>query len=886
MVKKFWSRDWRNLEFGCWNPFSYSVKCHSFCKSLNIDVLGLTELHNLQNEDKYLSTLFITAPNAKIGKDGKSTDPAAGVAIMLSAKMRDKIHKSGSIGSRIVWVRLQGPICPIFFIVTYIPHKYRKESPFAHEVIEQLNVLLQSVPKGDCVVLCGDLNCQLRRNVKGYTGKWSMTKKNEERGHDAQVLSLMQTHDLFAVDTRFQPPLKVWNGKKRRCNATYVSKHEGRRPRKLDYFLVSNRWQSSVTHSAVKWSSANFRFGKKFDHGLLKVKWAWRLKAVRQSPRYDYAAMTEEDWENFDEELEKRLKEGDREVEVSMSSMEKHYKHLSDSVVAAAKAAIKKETKKKRYNGREMSDRTKRLHELRTRDFNSGRKITVDDRKHWNKVINDSCKKDYEDWVTEQARKIEAADQQGDPKAIAYHVNVLTGKTRCAQGKQPTRKDKGKGDLITNAEELGELWADFLEGKFEPTELERARAELEELPAEEYDELTFEEFEKAVKKMKKNKAVGPDGIPAEIWQHSTRAQAELFAFLQQVWQKECIPKNLVLGIFIMMHKKGSHNDPMNYRALCLLNHAYKILTVCLLQRLIKETSWFLSDWQAGFRAHRGCRDNILLLRVIYDNVIRRNKRCVVTYIDYTAAFDSVSHKYLDVALKKAGASRKTRALFRAIYSVAQGQARVQGVEGKRYSRTFKLNRGVVQGDIISPWLFMLALDQLVQTQDKEGQGVSVGTIHKLKVLGYADDAAMLAWTTDEMTARLTNFADKSLALADMKVKLNKAFTQIVQEQEPVAEPTEEEIIDKEQKYSHACEYEKAGCGERFKTKTGMKIHSASCKFNYGTTEESYEVESILAVFGKRKRRFYLVKWKNYPGEDSWEAVGAHVDAGRMQAYNR
>ena len=37
-----------------------------------------------------------------------------------------------------------------------------------------------------------------------------------------------------------------------------------------------------------------------------------------------------------------------------------------------------------------------------------------------------------------------------------------------------------------------------------------------ELPPEDDDVLTFGEFVRAVKKMKKNKAVGPDGIPAEI----------------------------------------------------------------------------------------------------------------------------------------------------------------------------------------------------------------------------------------------------------------------------------------------------------------------------------------------------------------------------------
>ena len=69
---------------------------------------------------------------------------------------------------------------------------------------------------------------------------------------------------------------------------------------------------------------------------------------------------------------------------------------------------------------------------------------------------------------------------------------------------------------------------------------------------------------------------------------------------------------------------------------------------------------------------------MLLLRVIYDQYIKNNNNFVVTFIDFKAAFDSVSHKYLDSALAKAGASRKSRAIFRAIYRAASGTARVNG----------------------------------------------------------------------------------------------------------------------------------------------------------------------------------------------------------------
>ena len=86
-----------------------------------------------------------------------------------------------------------------------------------------------------------------------------------------------------------------------------------------------------------------------------------------------------------------------------------------------------------------------------------------------------------------------------------------------------------------------------------------------------------------VKAMKSNKATGQDGIPAEVWKHSKVVKDELFTFLQQVWCKETVPDNLVVCIFVMIFKnKGSPNDCSKYRAIGLLNHACKIMSVVLL----------------------------------------------------------------------------------------------------------------------------------------------------------------------------------------------------------------------------------------------------------------------------------------------------------------
>ena len=204
------------------------------------------------------------------------------------------------------------------------------------------------------------------------------------------------------------------------------------------------------------------------------------------------------------------------------------------------------------------------------------------------------------------------------------------------------------------------------------------------------------------------------------------------------------------------------------------------MTVILLKRIMKECAAFFSDWQAGFRQRRGCRDNILLLRVLYDQVINGDKRCVVTYIDYKAAFDWISHKFLDKSLASANASRKSRAIFRAIYAVAAGVAKVKGTDGKIiFSKAFDIGRGVVQGDIVSPVLFILALDQLFQKYDAYGRGVCCGETLTIKTLGYADDVALVETSTDEMTKRFTILTDKSFSETDMQVQMDKTYSQHV-----------------------------------------------------------------------------------------------------------
>ena len=340
-----------------------------------------------------------------------------------------------------------------------------------------------------------------------------------------------------------------------------------------------------------------------------------------------------------------------------------------NSICEAAKTAAKKTLPKKSKTTciqRKISKNTRELYEEKKR---LQQKKDVHKRvfKKMHKKIKTACLNDYKSWIEATTVEMEKANAAGDVKAIYRLVKSITGKPK----KLPTNLTTDKnGNLLQSPQAIAETWRSFLSNKFQATEAEDARPPLEKLPKT-TDPITRKEFDQAVKKLNLGKATGPDGIPAVVYKSCPLIKDELFKLLQFMWEEEVVPTSFVTANFKMLFKgKGSHNDPSKYRCIALLNHAYKALSLILLGRLISVSEAFLQEWQAGFRAFRGCRDNSMALRVLCEKMMALGKSLTAVFIDYRAAFDSVSHKYVDTALKRAGASAKARAMYRAIYKAA------------------------------------------------------------------------------------------------------------------------------------------------------------------------------------------------------------------------
>ena len=174
-------------------------------------------------------------------------------------------------------------------------------------------------------------------------------------------------------------------------------------------------------------------------------------------------------------------------------------------------------------------------------------------------------------------------------------------------------------------------------------------------------------------------------------------------------------------------------------------------------------------------------------------------------------------------------------------------------------------------------MFILALDQIIQTYDKRDAGVKCGRILEIKVIGYADDAALAEPTVEGMTERLKSIADASRDEADMEVSMQKTFSQHVHKRDAL-EVTEEEARAAESDYGHKCDF----YPRKFKSQRNMLIHRANCIYNYNTTDEVFVIEDITGVFVYRGVRWFRLKYQGYE-EEEWSRENLLIRDGCMDS---
>ena len=102
-------------------------------------------------------------------------------------------------------------------------------------------------------------------------------------------------------------------------------------------------------------------------------------------------------------------------------------------------------------------------------------------------------------------------------------------------------------------------------------------------------EITKEELDLIVKKLKRRKTPGPDEIPMEAFKEMDDENLEhLLKTLNEWWKHEEIPEEILEARIAMIFKKGDTSDLNNYRPIALLNSTYKIIASIIQNRIAEK----------------------------------------------------------------------------------------------------------------------------------------------------------------------------------------------------------------------------------------------------------------------------------------------------------
>ena len=149
----------------------------------------------------------------------------------------------------------------------------------------------------------------------------------------------------------------------------------------------------------------------------------------------------------------------------------------------------------------------------------------------------------------------------------------------------------------------------------------------------------------------------------------------------------------------------------------------------------------LPDVQTGLRKGRGTRDQIANICRIIEKAREFQKNIYFCFLDYAKAFDYVDHKKLWKILQEMGIPDHLTCLLRNLYAGQETTVRT----GYETPDWFQIGKGVCQGYILSPCLFNLYAEYIMQNAglDEAQAGIKIAgrTINNLR---YADDTTLMA----------------------------------------------------------------------------------------------------------------------------------------------
>lgn len=229
----------------------------------------------------------------------------------------------------------------------------------------------------------------------------------------------------------------------------------------------------------------------------------------------------------------------------------------------------------------------------------------------------------------------------------------------------------------------------------------------------------------------KSEAVGADGIPSRFLRFIAPAILRLLTFIiNKILTTSDIPRVWKVGRIVPVPKTKTPRICADYRPITILPVCAKVLEFIIRDQMLShlKSNNMIHPYQSGFRSAHSTTGVLLditeTIRENYDD----ERVSVLIFLDFCKAFDSISHRRLISKLSHFfGFSSSACKL---IYSFLTTRCQFVRV-GQENSRVISIYRGIPQGSILGPLLFLLYTNDLFNE------------LSFSKIYTYADDIQLL-----------------------------------------------------------------------------------------------------------------------------------------------
>ena len=265
---------------------------------------------------------------------------------------------------------------------------------------------------------------------------------------------------------------------------------------------------------------------------------------------------------------------------------------------------------------------------------------------------------------------------------------------------------------------------------------------------------------RCISKSPRGKAPGLSGFSSELMHPVVDLVAPVLSSMFCVYMAlSMVPSSWKRALLCPVPKKGDLSRISNYRPISLTEVTRKIYEMCVLDRLRAEIP--LSLEQGGFREGRSTLDQVESLDMLIKASRRSGKKVHLAFLDIKAAYDSVPRSVLWRRCEELEMDTLTLATLRSLFDHNSAQL----IVSQKRSPPFALPAGVLQGSVLSPLLYSIYLDPLVDKLRRHGPRMSLplNATEGINAFLYADDIALVATSSRDLSRLLRLAEEDSIA---------------------------------------------------------------------------------------------------------------------------